>query len=105
MNTTFKSRFGYHPCDYALYLKLKRVHKGYYEALRQVAAHRRWARKKPHNRNGPEPVVAAVYRELHGCPKIVADYHDARRPQPSPELVRPLRLPAERIARWAEAIA
>ena len=104
MTETFESRFGFHPCDYATFVKLKRVHKGYHEALRKVAAHRRWARKMPHNRNGPEPAVSAVYRELHACPEVVAEFHDARRPQPEADLVQPLRLSCERLQGWYYAL-
>lgn len=104
MIPTFKSRFGYHPCDYPTFLKLKRIHKGYHEALRKAAAHRRWIRKRPHNRHGPEPVVAAVYRELLQHPEIVERFHAARRPQAEPELVQKLGISHELIEGWHLAL-
>jgi hypothetical protein len=105
MTTTFKSRWGYHPCDYALYLKLKRLAKGYWQARRLVAAHRRWIRKRPHNRRGPEPIVPAVLRELYKHPVVVREYDQARRPQPSPEQVVPIGLQTEQIDRWFAALS
>lgn len=104
MNETFKSRFGFHPCDYATFLMLKRVHKAYHEALRKVAAHRRWSRKRPHNRHGPEPVVPAVYRELVACPALVRAFHEARTPRPAAEEVEPLVVRLGRIQKWYDAL-
>lgn len=46
----YKSRWGYHPCAYETYEKLKRMRKRYFQWMRQAAAHRRWDRKMPHNR-------------------------------------------------------
>src|SRR5262245_16124566 len=102
--TTFKSRWGFHPCDYPLYLKLKRIAKGYWQARRKVAAHQRWAGKKPHNRHGPEPVVPAVLRELHAHAKAAREFDQARRPQPSADLVQPLGLKPEQVDRWFAAL-
>jgi hypothetical protein len=44
------SRWGWHPCDYATFRLLKRLHRACEEARRQFAAWRRWRRKMPHNR-------------------------------------------------------
>ena len=50
-----RSRFGFHPCDYALFCKLKYLHKHYWIALRQFHTWHRWFRKQPQNRDGTEP--------------------------------------------------
>lgn len=46
----FRSRWGWHPCDYATFALLKRLHAAYWKALRQYATWQRWKRKMPHNR-------------------------------------------------------
>jgi hypothetical protein len=48
--TIYASRWGYHPCDYQTYRKLKLLHAVYQKAVRQAHAWRRWKRKDPHNR-------------------------------------------------------
>lgn len=48
--TTFKSRWGFHPCDYETFRKLKTIHKWYYKALHDYAKWERWYRKEPQNR-------------------------------------------------------
>jgi hypothetical protein len=45
-----QSRWGWHPCDYATFRLLKRLHRACETARRQVAAWHRWHRKMPHNR-------------------------------------------------------
>lgn len=45
-----QGRFGFHPCDYATFLKLKLLNKRYVEAQHQKASYNRWERKAPHNR-------------------------------------------------------
>ena len=57
MNTTmsketnvFQSKWGFHPCNYDIFLKLKKIHKEYYRAVRQLANYDRWNRKDPKNR-------------------------------------------------------
>jgi len=45
-----RSRWGYHPCDYATFLKLRQLHKAYQKALRQYHEWLRWSRKAPQNR-------------------------------------------------------
>jgi hypothetical protein len=103
MTATYQSRWGFHPCDYATYLQLRRIHKAYWQARRKVAAQRRWARKLPQNRRDPEPMVPAVLRELHAHPEVVAAFQQARRPRPW-ELVVPLGLGREVIDRWLVAL-
>jgi len=46
----FQSRWGFHPCDYATYRKLKFLHLIYQKAVRLAHAWQRWQRKDPHNR-------------------------------------------------------
>ncbi len=46
----FQSRWGFHPCDYSTYRKLKFLHHVYQQALRMAHAWERWKRKDPHNR-------------------------------------------------------
>ena len=46
----FQSRWGFHPCDYSTYRKLKFLHHVYQKALRMAHAWERWKRKDPHNR-------------------------------------------------------
>jgi len=46
----FQSRWGFHPCDYLTYRKLKFLHRVYQDALRMAHAWARWKRKDPHNR-------------------------------------------------------
>ena len=46
----FRSRWGYHPCDYTTYRKLKFLNQVYLRAVRLARAWARWTRKDPHNR-------------------------------------------------------
>jgi hypothetical protein len=46
----FQSRWGFHPCDYQTYRKLKFLNQVYLRALRLAHAWTRWKRKDPHNR-------------------------------------------------------
>jgi hypothetical protein len=46
----FRSRWGFHPCDYSTYRKLKFLNLVYLEAVRKAHAWQRWQRKDPHNR-------------------------------------------------------
>jgi hypothetical protein len=73
---TYQSRWGFHPCDFQGFKKLKRLHAAYYKGLRLIAKHKRWERKEPQNRKA-EPVVPAVYRSLVNS-DIVYRYHLAR---------------------------
>jgi len=45
-----QSRWGWHPCDYATFRLLKRLHRACEEARRRFAAWQRWHRKMPRNR-------------------------------------------------------
>jgi hypothetical protein len=46
----FSSRWGFHPCDYQTYRKLKFLNQIYLHALRLAHSWQRWHRKDPHNR-------------------------------------------------------
>lgn len=48
--SVFPSRFGFHPCDYATYRKLKFLNMIYQRAVRLAHAWERWKRKDPQNR-------------------------------------------------------
>jgi hypothetical protein len=46
----FQSRWGFHPCDYRTYRKLKFLNLVYLRAIRLARTWERWKRKDPHNR-------------------------------------------------------
>lgn len=46
----FRSRWGFHPCDYETYQSLRRLRFLWFRTLRRLAAWHRWNRKRPHNR-------------------------------------------------------
>jgi hypothetical protein len=119
---TFASRWGFHPCDYPTFLKLKRIHKVYWAGLKKIAAWQRWHRKLPHNRvltrwhrdaagrkirrvpigPWPEPVIPEVVGAIcQGGYPVVADYQSARHGQPEDQ-VRPLLIPQVVLDAWIE---
>ena len=102
---TYKSRWGFHPCNYELFLKLKRLHAWYWQTVYDFHRWHRWWRKEPQNRVGAEPTFSTVFVEdkiwfkpvsVRGengfkvYPKTVLDrgivqlYHAARLPEPEP---------------------
>jgi hypothetical protein len=46
----FRSRWGFHPCDYQTYRRLKFLNQLHMKAVRMAHAWERWRRKDPHNR-------------------------------------------------------
>ncbi len=48
--TVVQSRWGFHPCEYSTYRKLKFLNLVYLRAVRMAHAWQRWKRKDPHNR-------------------------------------------------------
>jgi len=105
MTDAFQSRWGYHPCSYEFFLKLKRLHKWYWQTVYDFHRWHRWQRKDPVNRRGPEPAFCEAFVEdtpwfkpvtrrgechVKIYPKAVVDhgivelYHAARHPQPEP---------------------
>lgn len=69
--TLFKSRWGFHPCDWSTYRKLQYIHACYYDNLKWFAAWQRWARKRPENR--------VYWKKTRDSKKIA----DGCRPEPS----------------------
>jgi hypothetical protein len=59
-----RSRWGFHPCDYATFLLLKKLNVLCERARRQFAAWQRWHRKMPHNRVLRRKVVDADGRRI-----------------------------------------
>jgi hypothetical protein len=101
---TFRSRWGYHPCNFETFRKLKQLHRAYWDGRRLLAKWRRWNAKLPKNRTRPEPVIPAVLREI--CASTIAiEFSAARHGVPEPEQVRPLTLSAGQIDRWLEQLA
>jgi hypothetical protein len=104
-NLPFQSRWGFHPCNYELFVQLKALHKHYWQSLYDFHRWHRWWRKQPENRRGAEPRVSPLFLldqpwykpvQIHGVAGfkvylrtvvdhgIVALYQAARRPQLSP---------------------
>jgi hypothetical protein len=102
---TFQSRFGFHPCDYATFQKLRELKKRYWQTVRDFHRWWRWQRKRPENRRGPEPQFCPLFvknerwfkpRRVHGqeavryYPKTLVDhgilelFAAARQPQTDP---------------------
>jgi hypothetical protein len=63
-STPFQSRWGFHPCDYEFFLKLKRLHKWYWQTLYDFHRWHRWWRRLAANRIGSEPKC---------CPAFIVD--------------------------------
>lgn len=112
--STFKSKYGFHPCDYQTFRKLKAIHKWYWKALRDIADWERWSRKLPKNRvirrwirdkygrkigfeivgSKPEPKCCPFFaRHNH---EWIEDYQIARRPRPKDD-VKPLHHTVDQI--------
>lgn len=96
---TFQSRWGYHPCNHETYLKLRRLHKAYWEGRRLLAKWRRWHAKKPHIRTRPEPVVPTVLKQICAS-AIVQVYQSARQPVAEAGDVRRLGLKLPQVEEW-----
>lgn len=105
MNKHVQAKWGWYPCAYELYRKLKRLNLLAFEARRRDAAWERWNRKLPHNRViwrhhkgglkekiGPmlEPVCAPI--DLKMMDAIYADYRSARYPVENENQVKNLML-------------
>ena len=101
---THHSRWGYHPCNFEMYLKLRKVYKAYWEGRCLLASQRRWRAKLPHNRSGPEPIVPDVLRQI--CASTIAiEFPQARHGVPEPEQVRPLSISLAQLDCWLEQLA
>jgi len=88
----YRSRWGYHPCDYETYLLLKLLNARWLAAQRRQAQWQRWFRKKPANR-----VVRRWLRDAQGR-RIGCDVVGTQpEPQPCPLFCR--RLPV--VSHWS----
>jgi hypothetical protein len=54
----FRSRWGYHPCDWNAWIRIKRLRFLWFLTVRRLAAWRRWNNKLPHNR--------VIWRRIRG---------------------------------------
>jgi hypothetical protein len=45
-----KGKYGYYPCNYEMYKKLKRLNLLYFDAMKSKNKWERWYKKDPHNR-------------------------------------------------------
>ena len=79
--TVYKSRWGYHPCDYETFLKLKELNKLFEKSKQDAKNWYRWARK------------SAVVRHHD----IAEAYRRARTPVSSPDAVPSLGVPVGKI--------
>lgn len=101
--TTYKSRWGFHPCNFETYRKLRRLHKAFWEGRRLLARYARWNAKLPKNRTQPEPKVPAVYREVCAAP-VATEFKAARHGVSAPEEVQPLSIPAATMDLWVQRL-
>jgi hypothetical protein len=114
--TPVKGRWGYYPCTYELYCKLKRLNFLALCARKRHAVWERWDRKFPENRVShppkgtpnrrktalaplPEPVLAPD--GLYGLSRdyIEESYRAARYPVNTPEEVIPIKFSEDRISK------
>ena len=125
--SVFLSRWGFHPCDHATYLKLKRLKKIYWAAVSTYGRWRRWSRKRHENRFYWLPKERTEKRkrgtvpipEPKCCPVFLPDtwvsdsylkdngvllaFEQARMPTKRPDDVRPLIISVEKINKMLEA--
>jgi hypothetical protein len=94
--SVYKSKYGYHPCDYRDFLVLKEFHWLAYLDMRASRRHFAWVARLPHNRIGGEPSKAVFLVPHYGL--ILEVYRNARMPASSPEEVKP-------ILMWDELMA
>lgn len=105
-----RSRWGFHPCDWAHFAKLKKLHALYWRATYASAAWRRWQAKLPKNRvhrnYGPGgrraggKAVETPWAEpvsFYVPEYAVLDYQSARMPKTEAALVTRLRLTGEQV--------
>lgn len=116
IETTYSSKWGFHPCDRDTILKLKETHRLLLKAYRDVKRFIRWDDKMSHNRKGECPRCPPDMIEIgmHKLNKhwfygrgflrykntqqnlylyVLHQYEKARRPKSTPEVVEPLCLP------------
>lgn len=101
--TEHKSRWGFHPCSYSDFKKIKLLHKHFWLAKYAEGAYKRYYNKLPQNRmilkrnkillTTPIPMEVpffpAIYAKILKKP-IIPFYNQARFPLPDPNAVKPL---------------
>lgn len=107
----YQGRFGFYPCDYETYRKLKRLNFLLLKSRIQAAAQERWDRKQPQNRviryrvgkmnpvfsERPRPRPLGIKISKNDAAAIEIDYRNARYPKPTAENAHPLRLNHQQI--------
>lgn len=88
----YRSRWGFHPCDYQTFVKLKKLHKRFWEIQHASAKRVRWECKTVH-RHGEEPPIPKGRLDW----RIRWAYVVARRPQSCPNSVPPMVLSQDEI--------
>lgn len=107
-----KGRWGFYPCEYEVYRKLKKLNAASYKAERREGEYNRWLRKEPQNRvirkkirNEKNQVIgyeAPIPRpEPKRYPNLFADiwsnYQRSRMPCQKAEDVKPLTISLEEL--------
>jgi hypothetical protein len=79
----YQSKWGYHPCNYPTFQKLKRLHKLFWQNQLAWKARLRWERKQPQNRRGPRPIFIPSM-----VPPLVRTLEKGKRPNPEGHQIR-----------------
>jgi hypothetical protein len=79
---TVQGRWGWYPCDYDTYRKIRKLYGYYLKSLRMDAAHARWARKEPQNRVLKRKVLDAQGRVCKRETVLGEDGQPVMRPEP-----------------------
>jgi hypothetical protein len=112
-----QGKYGFHPCNYEDFKKIKLLHKHYWIARKRAAAYERYLRKQPQNRlirkkDGlalakplpmPQPFFPNVYAQILKKP-IVPLYQQARHPQPTSDQVKMLLISIIQVEEWLTEI-
>jgi len=97
-----KSRWGYHPCDYHTFVKLKEIHKYFWKTVRDSHRWKRWDRKTVYQSPNEPKVCPYFLKGKHKHPfyldwTIREDYQNARYARGKVENVKPLSMTPEEI--------
>src|SRR5262245_14453176 len=90
----FRSKWGYHPCDYEPFKLLKKLNGLYAKSRRRVADWQRWFRKKPANRVMRQPVCNEQGQKIGSRPVA---------PRPEPKLSSLFCRRGKVPGRWSDA--